>query len=131
MQSNLLDILKYKSAASRVQPPQLESAASHSQLQDGISLKLYPAARSRVSRRLKSAVTRIQPSELKSAWDKVSRNSYPDSGTRVNRRMESAVTRVQPPELGLTAGLNQSQLIISCVFGRLVDSVSSFEFSKN
>ena len=56
-----------ESAATRIEPLELESAATHSQPQDGISLKLYPAAGTRVSRRMEPAVTRIQPLELESA----------------------------------------------------------------
>ena len=48
-----------------IEPPELKSAATYSQLQDGISLKWYPAAGTRVTRQ--SAVTRIQPPELELA----------------------------------------------------------------
>ena len=70
-------------AITRIQPPELESAATHSHPQDGISLKSYLAAKTRVSGRMESAVTRIQPPELQSA------------GTRVSCRIESAATRIQ------------------------------------
>ena len=43
---------------------ELESAAVHSQPQDGISLKSDPGAGARVSRRIVSAVTRIQSPKL-------------------------------------------------------------------
>ena len=129
---------KYKTAASRVQPAELELAAGQNQLQlvsscqnlsqpqDGISLKSYQGAGTRVRRRIVSAVTPIQPRELQSVvgqsqpqlvsspqgssqpWDgvgcnsypaaktRVSRNSYLAAGTRVSRRIESAATRIQP-----------------------------------
>ena len=64
---NLLDILKYKTVASRFQPAELESAATRSQLQDGISCNSHRAARTRVSCRMESALSRIQPSELEPA----------------------------------------------------------------
>ena len=98
---------------------------------DRITLKSYPAARTRVSGSMESAVTRIQRPELKSAvglsqpqlvsshrnssqpWDGVNRNSYPAAGTRVSRRMESAVTCIQPPELETAVGRSQPQLVSS------------------
>ena len=133
---NLLYISKFKSVISRLQP-ELESAAGwnqpqlvvslvpscqnsskppgHSQPQNKISLKSYPAARTRVSCRIESAATCIQPPELESAvgwnqaslissrqnlrqsqlvssnWnssyllDRISHNSYSASRTRVSR----------------------------------------------
>ena len=73
---NILDILKYKSATFRVQPPELKSDVGQSQLQS-------------VCSRQKSS----QPQ------DRISRNLYPADGTRVNQRMESVATRIQLPEL--------------------------------
>ena len=63
---NLLDILKHKSVARRIQLEELESATTHNQLQDVVSLKLYPATGTRVSRGMESAVTRIHGPELES-----------------------------------------------------------------
>ena len=53
-----------ESAVTRIE--ELESAATHSQPHDGINLKLHPAAGTRVSRRIESAVTRIKQPKLKS-----------------------------------------------------------------
>ena len=90
-----------ESGVTRIEPPELESAATYSQSQDKTSLKSYPVAETQVTRRMEPAVTRIHPPELESAIGRtrVSRNSYPAAGFRVNRRMESAVTRIQPTEL--------------------------------
>ena len=67
---------RMESAVTRIQPPELESAMGPSQLQlvssrrnsshpqDRISRNSYPAARTRVSWRMESAATRIQPPEL-------------------------------------------------------------------
>ena len=83
---------------------------------DGIILKSYPAARTRVSGSMESAATRIQPPELESAvgWsqpqlvtsrrnssqpqDGISRNLYPAAGTQDSRGRESNTTHIQPPE---------------------------------
>ena len=99
------------------QPPELESATTHSQPQDGISLKSDPGAGARVIRRMESAATRIQPPELESAvsciqpleLDSTARrrdscNSYPAAGTRVSHRIVSSATGIQPPELEWAAG---------------------------
>ena len=74
---------------------------------------------------MESAVTRIQPPELKSAmgrsqlqlvssrqnlsqpWDGVSRNSCPAAGTWVSSGTESAATRIQLPEPEPAIGWNQ------------------------
>ena len=79
-----------ESAATRIQSPELESAVEQSQPQlvsnswnssqswDGVSRNSYPAAGTRVSRRMQLAVTCIQPLEL-----------------------NTTATRIQPPELEL------------------------------
>ena len=115
--------------------------------QDRISCNSYRAAGTKVNRRTESAVTRIQPLELKSAvgrsqpqfvssrrnssqpWDGVSLNSYPAIRTRASRRMELAVTCIQPPELELTAGWNQPQLVFSRV-SEIDISVGILDFNK-
>ena len=112
---NLLDILKsaasrMESGVTRIEPPELESAATYSQSQDKTSLKSYPVAETQVTRRMEPAVTRIHPPELESAathsqpQDGVSFKSYPIAGIRVSGRMESAVTRIQPPKLQSAIG---------------------------
>ena len=53
-----------KSVVTRIKLPKLESATTHSQPQDEISLMLYPASRALVRRRMECAVTRIQLPEL-------------------------------------------------------------------
>ena len=102
--TELVPSCRIESAATRSEPPELESAAGWSQLQlvssrrnlsqpwDGVSRNLYLAAATRVScriesartqvgRRIESAVTCIQPLGL-----------------------ETAPTYIQPPELELAAG---------------------------
>ena len=87
---NLLDMLKYKTAVSRVQPAELESVAGQNQLQ----LESSRQNLSQPQDKSTSAVTRIQPPEFQSVvgisqlqlvssrqsssqpWDGVGRNSY-------------------------------------------------------
>ena len=88
-----------ESTVTCIEPPEFKSPATHSQPQDGISLKLYPATGTQVSRGTESATNRIQPPELESA---AGQNQPQLVSSR--RRMESATTRIQPPELELAAG---------------------------
>ena len=67
-------------AVTRIQPPELESVATHSQPQNGVSFKSYPIVGIRVNRRMKSSVTLIQPPEIRSAIGRI----------RVSRRIEVA-----------------------------------------
>ena len=108
---NLLDILKNKTAAYRVQPAELESATTRSQLQDRISCNSYQAAGTRVSCRTESATTHIQPPELELAVGRSQpqlvssrRNSSQSAVTCIQPpALETAATRIQPPELRLSA----------------------------
>ena len=110
-------MLKYKTAVSRVQPAELESAAGQNQLQ----LESSRQNLSQPQDESASAVTCIQLPELQSVvglsqlqlvssrqsssqpWDKVGRNSHPAAVTRVRRRIESAAILIQPPELETVA----------------------------
>ena len=92
---------------------------------------------------MESALSRIQPPELKSAvgwsqleivssaknssqpWDRVSRSSYPAAGTPVSREKESAATRIQPPELQSAVGRNQPYFVSRCWNSRYLQLVSS------
>ena len=98
-----------ESAVTRIEPPELESAATHSQSQGGISLNLYPAV---------SAATRIQPPELESA---VTCIQPPE--------LETAATCIQPPEFELAAGQNQLQLVFNRV-SEIDISVGISDFNK-
>ena len=122
---------RMESALTRFQQSELESAATHSQLQDGISLKSYPSAETWVSRRMESAVTGIkspelgpaveqsQPQLVSSSWNssqllqRISRNLYPAAGTRVSWKIEPVATCIQPPELASAIGWNQPWLVSS------------------
>ena len=110
-----------QSAVTRTQLPKLESAATHSQPQDGISLKSYPAAGTRVSSR-KESVTGIQlvsnQQDLSQLQDRISYNSYPAAGTQVSHGIESAVTCIQLLEQAAAQFLmkirdNRARLFIS------------------
>ena len=72
---------------SRIQPPELKSAATRIQ-----RLELESAVGRRKPQFVSSRRNSSQP------WDGVSRNSYPAAGTRVSRGMESEATPIQPPE---------------------------------
>ena len=87
---------------SRIQPPELKSAATRIQ-----RLELESAVGRRKPQFVSSRRNSSQP------WDGVSRNSYPAAETRVSRGTESAATRIQQPELESAVGWSQKQLLSS------------------
>ena len=82
-----------ESAVIRIQPPELESRAIHSHLQERISLKLNPANETRVCVSLYPAAR--------------TKLLNPTVRTKVSWRMESAAARIQSPELESAVGWSQ------------------------
>ena len=82
-----------ESAVTRIQPPELESRAIHSQLQDRTILKPNPADETRVCVSLYPAAR--------------TKSLNPTVRTKVSWRMESAAARIQSPELESAVGWSQ------------------------
>ena len=76
-----IQLPELKSVVGRSLPQLVSTRRNSSQPQDKISWNSYPAAVTRVKRRMESAATHIQLPEL-----------------------ETSATRIQPPELELAAG---------------------------
>ena len=111
-----------ESAVTRIELPEPKSAATHSQPQEGISLKLCSGARIRVMRRMESVVARIQLLELKSAVGRSQRqvvsnhcnSSQPQDTISISCNSSSGgwiQTCIEPPDLESTRGWNQPQLV--------------------